>query len=49
MSMDCGHNSFDVFYMLFSRGNSTLLSVIQEDQLDDGWSPVILTILQQIY
>ena len=22
------------------KGNSTLLSVIQEDQLDDGWSPV---------
>ena len=23
------------------KRNSTLLSVIQEDQLDDGWSPVI--------
>ena len=23
------------------KGNSTLSSVIQEDQLDDGWSPVI--------
>ena len=22
-------------------GNSALLSVIQEDELDDGWSPVI--------
>ena len=23
------------------KGNSTLLGVIQEDQLDDGWSPVL--------
>ena len=27
--------------IIVGNGNSTLLSVIQEDQLDDGWSPVI--------
>ena len=35
------HGAPEVSLERKGKGNSTLLSVIQEDQLDDSWSPVI--------